>query len=246
MSPRFDCTHTISRRGNRPMACSRRRGRVGSRTVHRPGVLPTTETARRHLISGVEGALSTLGMGLDEAVDLTAEEIGAVLSARQLAINELGHELAERIAPRLSARISPPGSVSSPATSTRGGPRWRVNSRRSTSTAAGRGSSPTIWTLCGRHRKRTECGCCHRAIPTPNYGTGTPSSTGNITGTWTAARYAMLPCWLKSDIGDRVADTAAMVRQWQAHPQSACWIARPWSGCPSSRLRVLFWTDPSP
>ncbi|MGH3392592.1 MAG: winged helix DNA-binding domain-containing protein [Actinomadura sp.] len=67
------------------------------------GVLPATETARLHLIIGIEGALSKLGMGLDEAVDLTAEEIGAVLSARQLAINELGQELAERIAARLSS-----------------------------------------------------------------------------------------------------------------------------------------------
>jgi len=35
-------------------------------------------------------------------IDITAEEIGAVLSGRQLAINELGEELAERIAGRLS------------------------------------------------------------------------------------------------------------------------------------------------
>ncbi|MCG0283638.1 winged helix DNA-binding domain-containing protein [Streptomyces sp. PSAA01] len=70
--------------------------------VFTTGVLPTTETARLHLIGGVEGALSTLGMGLDEAVDLTIEEIGAVLAERQLAINELGQELADRIAPRLS------------------------------------------------------------------------------------------------------------------------------------------------
>lgn len=70
--------------------------------VFTTGVLPTTETARVHLIIGVEGALDKLGMGLDEAIDITAEEIGAVLSGRQLAINELGEELAERIAGRLS------------------------------------------------------------------------------------------------------------------------------------------------
>jgi hypothetical protein len=71
--------------------------------VFTTGVLPATETARLHLISGVEGALRTLGMSLDEAVDLTADEIGPVLSGRQLAINELGRELAERIAGRLPA-----------------------------------------------------------------------------------------------------------------------------------------------
>lgn len=72
-------------------------------SVFTTGVLPASETARLHLIIGIEGALRKLGIGLDEAVDLTAEEIGAVLSARQLAINELGQELAERIAGRLSS-----------------------------------------------------------------------------------------------------------------------------------------------
>jgi hypothetical protein len=70
--------------------------------VFTTGVLPTTETARLHLILGIDHALNELGMGLDEAVDLTAEEIGAVLSKRQLAINELGEELAERIAGKLT------------------------------------------------------------------------------------------------------------------------------------------------
>jgi hypothetical protein len=70
--------------------------------VFTTGVLPATETARLHLIVGVEQALSELGLGLDEAVDLTADEIGAVLSGRRLAINELGEELAERIAGKLS------------------------------------------------------------------------------------------------------------------------------------------------
>jgi Winged helix DNA-binding domain len=71
--------------------------------VFTAGVLPATEEARLHLIGGVEAALSDLGLGLDEAVDRTADEIRAVLSGRQLAINELGRELAERIAPSLSA-----------------------------------------------------------------------------------------------------------------------------------------------
>lgn len=70
--------------------------------VFTTGVLPATETARLHLIIGIEQALNKLRLGLDEAVDITAEEIGAVLSGRQLAINELGEELAERIAGRLS------------------------------------------------------------------------------------------------------------------------------------------------
>lgn len=66
--------------------------------VFTTGAMPTTEGARLHLIIGVEQALQQLEMGLDEAVERTAEEIGAVLSGRQLAINELGTELAERIA----------------------------------------------------------------------------------------------------------------------------------------------------
>jgi hypothetical protein len=70
--------------------------------VFTTGVLPATETARLHLIIGVEGALDQLGMGLDEAVAGIEEEIGAVLSGRQLAINELGEELAERVAGKLS------------------------------------------------------------------------------------------------------------------------------------------------
>lgn len=70
--------------------------------VFTAGVLPTTESARLQLIVGVEQALATLELGLDEAVDLAAEEIGPVLSGRRLAINELGEELAERIAGKLS------------------------------------------------------------------------------------------------------------------------------------------------
>ncbi|WP_051342538.1 winged helix DNA-binding domain-containing protein [Pseudonocardia spinosispora] len=70
--------------------------------VFTSGVLPATETARLHLIIGVEGALDRLGMGLNEAVDSIAEEIEVVLSGRQLAIDELGEELAERVVGRLS------------------------------------------------------------------------------------------------------------------------------------------------
>ncbi|HEY4457903.1 MAG TPA: winged helix DNA-binding domain-containing protein [Pseudonocardiaceae bacterium] len=70
--------------------------------VFTTGVLPATEKARLHLIVGVEAALDRLGLGLDEAVDATANEIETVLSGRQLAINELGAELAERMAGALS------------------------------------------------------------------------------------------------------------------------------------------------
>lgn len=66
------------------------------------GVLPTTEAARTQLIIGVEPALMSLGMGLDETVELIAEELEGVLAHRQLAIGELGQRLAERVAPRLT------------------------------------------------------------------------------------------------------------------------------------------------
>ena len=52
----------------------------------------------RHLLPGVAPALDRLGMSLTEAVELTAAEIGGVLSGRRLAIDELGAEIAERIA----------------------------------------------------------------------------------------------------------------------------------------------------
>jgi hypothetical protein len=69
--------------------------------VFTAGVLPATEAARRHLILGLEHALETLGMSLDEAVSLLEAEIREVLSGRRLAIDELGSELAGRIAPKL-------------------------------------------------------------------------------------------------------------------------------------------------
>jgi len=69
--------------------------------VFTAGVRPATETARLHLIIGVAQALDTLGMGLDETVDLIADEIENVLSGKQLAIDELGAELTGCIAPTL-------------------------------------------------------------------------------------------------------------------------------------------------
>jgi hypothetical protein len=73
-------------------------------TVFTTGVLPPTEEAMRHLVSGVEPALDKLGMSFTKAVELTGAEIGDVLSGRRLAINELGAEIATRIARRLPQR----------------------------------------------------------------------------------------------------------------------------------------------
>ncbi|PWV81054.1 winged helix DNA-binding protein [Nocardia neocaledoniensis] len=70
--------------------------------VFTAGVLPPTEAGRLHLINGVEQALRTLDLGLDEAVDRTADAIGPVLSGRAMAITELGEEVAARIAETLT------------------------------------------------------------------------------------------------------------------------------------------------
>ncbi|MGS2805219.1 winged helix DNA-binding domain-containing protein [Nocardia sp. MW-W600-9] len=70
--------------------------------VFTSGVLPTTEAARLHLIGGVEPALRTLELGLDDIVDRTAEQIGPALAHRALPIDALGRELAARIASTLS------------------------------------------------------------------------------------------------------------------------------------------------
>ncbi|MEV0606159.1 winged helix DNA-binding domain-containing protein [Polymorphospora rubra] len=72
--------------------------------VFTTGVLPPTEEAMRQFILGAGPAVDKLGLGLTETVDLTGAEIGDVLRGRQLAIDELGAELAERIARRLSKK----------------------------------------------------------------------------------------------------------------------------------------------
>ncbi|MDT0444683.1 winged helix DNA-binding domain-containing protein [Streptomyces johnsoniae] len=69
--------------------------------VFTTGVLPPTEEAMRHFVLGAEQSLVRLNMSLTETVELTGAEIGGVLSGRQLAINELGAELATRISQRL-------------------------------------------------------------------------------------------------------------------------------------------------
>ncbi|MEV0728641.1 winged helix DNA-binding domain-containing protein [Polymorphospora sp. NPDC050346] len=69
--------------------------------VFTTGVLPPTEKAMRHFVPGVEQTLTKLDMSLTEAVGLSGAEIGDVLSGRQLPINELGAEVAGRIAGKL-------------------------------------------------------------------------------------------------------------------------------------------------
>ncbi|MBX3069907.1 MAG: AlkZ family DNA glycosylase [Thermomicrobiales bacterium] len=72
--------------------------------VFTTGVLPPTEEAMRQFIPGVGPAVDKLGLTLTEAVELTGGEIGDVLTGRQLAIDDLGAELAERIAKKLSKK----------------------------------------------------------------------------------------------------------------------------------------------
>jgi len=77
---------------------------TASAPVFTTGVLPPNEKVMRHLIAGVAPAVDSLGLSVGEAVDLVGAEIWEVLSARRLAIADLGAGLARRIAPRL-----PPG-----------------------------------------------------------------------------------------------------------------------------------------
>jgi hypothetical protein len=72
--------------------------------VFTTGVLPPTEKALSHFVVGVEQVLDMLGLSITDAVVLAGDEIDTVLSGRQLAINELGGELASRVARRLSAK----------------------------------------------------------------------------------------------------------------------------------------------
>lgn len=69
--------------------------------VFTTGVLPPTEEAMRRFLPGVVPALDGLGLSLTEAAELTGAGIRDVLTGRRLAIDELGAELAERIASRL-------------------------------------------------------------------------------------------------------------------------------------------------
>jgi hypothetical protein len=72
--------------------------------VFTTGVLPPTDEGMRHFILGIEQALGRLDLSLTEMVELTSTEIRDVLSGRRLAINELGAELATRIARKLPTK----------------------------------------------------------------------------------------------------------------------------------------------
>ena len=67
------------------------------------GVLPPTEASMHHLLPGVVPALQELDLSIVEAVALCRDEVRHVLAGRQLPITELGAELADRVAHRLSA-----------------------------------------------------------------------------------------------------------------------------------------------
>ncbi|GHH75029.1 winged helix DNA-binding domain-containing protein [Promicromonospora soli] len=69
--------------------------------VFTTGVLPPTEEAMRRFLPGVGPALDKLDMSLTEAAEQCGAEIRDVLSGRRLAINELGAEIAGRIAGKL-------------------------------------------------------------------------------------------------------------------------------------------------
>ncbi|CAM3720873.1 winged helix DNA-binding domain-containing protein [Smaragdicoccus niigatensis] len=73
-------------------------------SVFTTGVLPATESARLHLILGVEQALKQVDLGLDEVVALISPIVREALHGRHLAINELGRDVAERVADRLPTK----------------------------------------------------------------------------------------------------------------------------------------------
>jgi winged helix DNA-binding protein len=78
--------------------------------VFTAGVLPQSETERRHFVLGVGQALDRLDLGLDAAVDLVRAHIRDVLAGHMMAVDELGVRLAERIAaglPQAWAEIGP-------------------------------------------------------------------------------------------------------------------------------------------
>jgi hypothetical protein len=72
--------------------------------VYTTGVLPVTEDARRHFVQGVGEAVDRLRLTVTEAVDIVTPATREVLSGRQLAIDELGAEVAERVEPELTAQ----------------------------------------------------------------------------------------------------------------------------------------------
>jgi hypothetical protein len=67
--------------------------------VFTTGVLPPDQEAILQLIVGVRPALQQLGLSVDQAVDLTGSHLPETLAGRALDVNQLGAELAARIAP---------------------------------------------------------------------------------------------------------------------------------------------------
>ena len=67
---------------------------TGDASVFTAGVLPPTEAAMAHFLPGVVPALRMLDLSLPEAAQLCDSEIRGVLAGRQLAIVQLGKELA--------------------------------------------------------------------------------------------------------------------------------------------------------
>jgi hypothetical protein len=82
--------------------------------VFTTGALPPSEEAMRHFLPGLGQSLDTLGLSLTEATELTGAEIRDVLAGRRLAINELGAEIAERIAAKLPERQRGPWEAEGP------------------------------------------------------------------------------------------------------------------------------------
>ncbi len=72
-------------------------------SVFTAGVLPQTEASLRHFLPGLQQALGALEMSAIEVVELTGAEIHGVLSGRRLTINDLGADVADRVAARLTA-----------------------------------------------------------------------------------------------------------------------------------------------
>lgn len=72
--------------------------------VFTTGVLPPTEDAMRQFLLGVGPSVDKIGLSVTETVDLVGAEIGDVLTGRRLAIDELGKELAARVATKLSKK----------------------------------------------------------------------------------------------------------------------------------------------
>ncbi|MFC8797746.1 winged helix DNA-binding domain-containing protein [Promicromonospora sp. NPDC057138] len=82
--------------------------------VFTAGVLPPSEEAMRRFLPGLGQSLDSLGLSLTETTELISAEIRDVLAGRRLAINELGAELAERIAGKLPKRQRGPWEAEGP------------------------------------------------------------------------------------------------------------------------------------